>query len=240
MKHFTFHLHCPVCLWTCCVTNWLCLSPIHLSDQLRPAHLLTVWLPVARLLVLPSQTAAEGKGGPRQTGSRTGDGGAEPHRGQRLQTTHQRPRCCGGLERLSRAKDRVTRRIYFCVCLLKWAPAIHSYTCFLFNFDIFNIFVFADAHFTHHKPYYVVKRVPTFCFWLKSSRVIWGQWSVIIICGCFIYFGFRSRVKLEWFKAIDFTHVQRHTLTQPAVRQTASITVLEILLCSFQRSSSPC
>lgn len=170
-----------------CNCNFLLLSPNHPSDQLRPAHLLIVWLPVARLPVLPPQTTAEGKGGPRQAGRRTGDGGTQPHRGQRLQTSQQRPHCCGGLERRDWAEDRDNFRIYFCMCLQnEHQQSIHAYMVFVLIFPVLFLFV-ASAHFTHHGPDHRANRFPVFCYdsdiGLKILA-IWGRASVIIICCC--------------------------------------------------------
>lgn len=133
------------------------------SDQPRPAHLLIGWLPVTGLPVLPPPTADQGKGGQRQAGGRTGDAGAQRLRGQRLQTSQQRPRRCGSLERPGRAEDRGNCRIYFCTCLQnEHQQSTHPYIC---CFDISSVFFFlflviAGAHFAHHKPNHRANRIP--------------------------------------------------------------------------------
>lgn len=85
------------------------------SDQSRPAHLLAERLPVAGLPVLPPQKPDEGKGGPGQTGSWTGDGGPQPQWGQWLQASQQWPECCGGLDQHNGTEGHC--KIFVLMCL---------------------------------------------------------------------------------------------------------------------------
>lgn len=185
-----------------CDCNFPSLSPNYPTDQPRPAHLLVGWLPVARLPVLPPQTASEGKGGQRQAGGRTGDAGAHRHRVQRLQTSQQRRRCCGSLELHDGDVDSGNCRNYFCTCLQSEHQQFthpHIYNLFWY----FQCFVFGHCCCTFCSPQTTISTEQIGSLMLCHDSELDLQFLVIWEEMChhhlllFIYFGLVSKSQIS-------------------------------------------
>lgn len=205
---------------------------IHLcspSDQPRPADLLIGRLPVAVLPVLPPQTAAEGKGGQRQEGQRSGDAGAQPHRGQRPQTPQQRLCRRGGLDNnMTQLRIWGNCRVYFCTCLQK------STSSLLIHIHIVWHWFFCShcwCKFCSHKPNHPF-HYP--CFAMTQSQTLSSLGAEVSSSFVAVYlFWFRSKSQSSLIWSHRF-HSHAHP-GMSTVYQTANITVLEKLLYSFHR-----